>query len=68
MSSKTLSMPEDVIINMLKSLPEDRLTNLFWKTMVKSDVSPLSQEEIKDIHKGKIEFEKGETISWENIR
>ncbi|MCL0035647.1 hypothetical protein M1N02_03130 [Thermodesulfovibrionales bacterium] len=68
MSSKTLSMPEDVIINMLQSLPEDTLTNLFWKTMVKSDVAPFSQEEIKDIQKGKIEFEKGETISWENIR
>ncbi len=68
MSIKTLTMPEDVIINMLKTLPEDELVDIFWKTLVESDDSPLTTEEKKEIEEAKIEFEKGETIKWEDLR
>ncbi len=67
MTIKTVSMPEDVVINLLRTLPED-ITDIFWKSLVKSDVSPLTEEEKNDIKKAKKELEKGETVSWENIR
>ncbi len=68
MSSKILSIPEDALINILKVLPEGELVEIFWKALVESDVSPLRNEEIEEIKKGKIEFEKGETIKWENLK
>ena len=36
--------------------------------MIKSDVSPLEDEEREDIRQAKKEFKKGETQHWENIR
>ncbi len=68
MSTKTLDMPEDALINMLKALPEDTLIEIFWKTLVESDVSPLTDEEKEEIEKGKIEYEKGETIKWSDLK
>jgi len=68
MTIKTVSMPEDVVINLLRTLPEEDLIDIFWKSLVKSDVSPLTEEEKNDIKKAKKELEKGETLSWENIR
>ncbi len=66
--TKTVSMPEDVVINLLRTLPEEDIIDIFWKTLVKSDVSPLTEEEKNDIKRAKKELEKGETVSWENIR
>ena len=68
MTTKTISMPEDVVINLLKTLPEEDIINIFWKTLIESDVSPLTDEEREEIRKAKKEFKKGETVKWENIR
>lgn len=68
MSSKTLTLPEDAIVNMLRTLPENILVEIFWKTFVESDISPLTHEEREEIEKGKIEFKKGESIKWEKLR
>ena len=68
MPSKTLSMPEEVVVNMLKTLPKKDLINIFWKTIAESDVSPLIDEEREDVKQAKKEFKKGETRKWENIR
>jgi hypothetical protein len=68
MPTKTISMPEDVVINLLKTLPEEDIIDIFWKTLIESDVSPLTDEEREKIRKAKKEFEKGETVKWENIR
>ena len=68
MGSKILSIPEDSLIAVLKTLPENELIEIFWKALVESDVSPLSHEEREEIKKGKMEFEKGETIKWENLK
>ena len=68
MREKTLSLPEDALVNMLKTLPENVLVDIFWKTLVRSDISPLTQEEVEEIKKGKEEFKKGETVRWENLR
>ncbi|MBZ4682446.1 MAG: hypothetical protein JG778_1521 [Thermodesulfobacterium sp.] len=61
-------MPEDAIINLLKTLPEDVLIDIFWKTIVEVDVSPLTAEEKEEIKKAKDEYGKGETIKWENLK
>jgi hypothetical protein len=55
MSTKIVPMPEDAVINMLKTLPEDVLIDIFWKTLVESDVSPLIEEERKELEKAKDE-------------
>ncbi len=68
MSIKTLEMPEDALVNMLKALPEDTLVEIFWKTLVESDSDPLSDEEKEDVRKGKIEYGKGETIPWQDLQ
>jgi len=68
MTNKTLTLPEDVVINLLKTLPEDTLVDIFWKTLVESDVSPLTQEEREAIEQGKREFNKKETIKWEDLK
>ena len=60
-------MPEEVVVNMLKTLPKKDLINIFWKTIAESDVSPLRDEEREDIKQAKKEFKKGETLKWENI-
>lgn len=49
MTTKTLSMPEYVVIDMLKTLPEKDLVDIFWKTIISCDVSPLTDDERKEI-------------------
>ena len=68
MGTKTLTMPEDALVNMLKTLPEDILIDVFWRTVVESDISPLTKEEKELISKGKLEHKKGETIKWQDLR
>jgi hypothetical protein len=68
MLAKTLTIPEDAMVNMLKTLPDDILVEVFWKALVESDVSPLTHEEREEIDKGRIEFKKGETIKWDTLK
>ena len=68
MNTKTISIPEDAFVDILKSLPENILTNIFWKTFVHTDDSPLSESDKKEISKAKDEFRKGETIRWQHIK
>jgi len=68
MSTKILSMPEDALINMLKTLPEETLLDIFWKTLAEYDIYPLTDEEREEIRKGKEELVKGETIKWADLR
>lgn len=68
MGSKTLTMPEDALVNMLKTLPEDMLIDVFWRAVVESDISALTKEERELISKGKAEHKKGETIKWQDLR
>ena len=56
MGTKTLTMPEDILID------------VFWRTVVESDVTALTKEEKELISKGKLEHKKGETIKWQDLR
>lgn len=68
MSGKTITMPEATIIALLKTLPEDILIDIFWKTLVESDVSPLTRAEKKRIETGKKEFIMRETAKWKDLK
>ena len=43
--TKTVLISEDMIIAMLKELPEDTLMDIFSKMLIKNDTSPLIVEE-----------------------
>lgn len=68
MGTKTLTMPEDALVSMLKTLPEDILIDVFWRTVVESDITALTKQEKALIGKGKLEHKKGETIKWKDLR
>ena len=68
MGSKTLTMPEDALVNMLKTLPEDVLIEVFWRTVVTNDTDSLLSDEKEAIATGREELEKGETVKWEDIK
>lgn len=61
-----MTMPEDALVSMLKTLPEDILIDVLWKTVVESDITALTEKEL--IRKGKLEHKKGETIKWQDLR
>jgi hypothetical protein len=64
----TITIPEKAIVNILKDLPENILRNIFWKTFVSYDDSPLTDIEKKSLAKAKLELKKGETIKWQGIK
>ena len=66
--AKTILIPEDSIIGMLKALPEDALMDIFSKILIKGDTSPLTDEEKASYKKALKEYEKGEVISWEDLK
>ena len=68
MNTKNLSIPEDTIINMLKMLPKKVLVDIFWKTLVEPDTSPLTLNEKDSIQKGLVEYKMGTTVKWKNIK
>ena len=68
MHTKNLSMPEDALVNMLKTLPVHALIEIFWRTFVESDTSPLTEDEREELEKGKTESAKGKTIKWTDIK
>ncbi len=66
--AKTILIPENSIIEMLKALPQDTLVDIFSKTLVQSDVSPLTAEEKASYKKALKEYEEGEVTSWKDLK
>ena len=64
MSSKTLPISEESLVNLLRTLPEKKLAEVFWKTFVEFDASPLTAREKRAVKKGTEEHKRGETISF----
>ncbi len=65
---KTIPVAENALVTMLKSLPEDMLATVFWKTFVHADTSPLSREEKNAVAQAREEYKKQQTVKWQNIR
>lgn len=68
MGAKTLTMPEDALVGMLKSLHEKTLLDVFWKSVVQCDTSALRADEKKDRRKAREELKQGLTIKWHDLR
>ncbi len=68
MGTKTLSMPEDAIVSLLKSLEKKALPDIFWKAVVESDVTPLKEDEKKDRERAREELKRGLTLKWKDLR
>ena len=68
MPAKTLTIPEDALVNILKTLPEDELMDVFHKTVVESDTSPLSKIEKAELKSARKELTRKETIRWKDLR
>lgn len=66
--AKTILIPENSIIGMLKALPRDTLLGIFAKILIEGDASPLSDEEKASYEKASKEYERGEVISWEDLK
>mgnify|MGYP001577516931 FL=1 len=67
-TTKTIPVPENALIDILKSLPENILADVFWKTFVHPDDAPLTPADKTEITKAKDEFRKHQTIKWQDIR
>jgi len=66
--AKTVSIPEDSIIAMLKGLPENILMDIFSKMLIRSDTSPLTDQEETSYKEALKEHKKGEIINWESLK
>ena len=66
--AKTIPIPENSIIEILKAVPQDTLMDILSKVLIQSDVSPLTDEERALYEKAMKEYEKGEVISWEDLK
>jgi len=65
--AKTVSISEETIIAMLRELPESTLMDMFWKILVDSDTSPLTDEENASYREALQEHERGEVLSWQDV-
>jgi hypothetical protein len=66
--AKTVPVSEDSIVAMLKGLPESILIDIFSKTLIRSDTSPLTAAEEASYREALEAHERGETISWNDLR
>ena len=66
--AKTILVPEDSIVEILRALPEKTLVEIFSKILIESDSSPLTGEEETSYNKALREHEKGEVITWESLK
>lgn len=65
--AKTVSISEETIIAMLRELPESTLMDMFWKILVDSDTSPLTDEGNASYREALQEHERGEVLSWQDV-
>ncbi len=64
MKVKNVSIPIDIIIELLKKLNEEEKQEIFEKVFLEEDTSPLTIEEKQEIERSDHELKNRETISW----
>ena len=64
MKTKNVSIPIDIIIELLKKLNEEERQEIFEKVFLEVDNSPLTIEEKQEIERAEQELKNKETISW----
>ncbi|TAL31780.1 MAG: hypothetical protein EPN93_17010 [Spirochaetes bacterium] len=68
MPVKKISIPEDVIIGMLRSVPESSLVEIFWKAVVREDTAPLNSAEKRAVKDALDAYTHGTTTNWKSVR
>jgi hypothetical protein len=68
MSSKTINISEETLINFLKSLPEESLIDILINVLVENDTTRLTEEEKDRIIKAKDDLKSGDLVDWKDIR
>lgn len=68
MNTSTVNLPQNIIVDLLKELPDEVLQDIFWKVFTESEVQVLSDDEKSDILAAEEQFQRGETIKWENLK
>ena len=64
MEVKNVSIPIDIIIDLLKKLSDDAKQEIFEKVFLEEDTLPLTIEERYEIKRAEKELKNEETISW----
>ncbi len=67
-NANTVSLSQDVIVGLLKELPDDVLQDIFWKVFTDFETYALSEDEKSDLNAADLDFKKSETISWEDLQ
>ncbi len=68
MQAQSVCLPQNVIIDLLKELPEDALRAIFWQVFTDFEGHALDDEERSDLLLANDDWEKGETIEWQALR
>jgi len=66
--ARTVPISEDGIIAMLRGLPENVLMDIFLKMLIRSDTSPLTHQEERSYAEALKDYNRGETVSWEDLK
>ncbi len=65
MRTDTVSIPLEVIVELLKNLNEEAREKIFEEVFLEADTSPLTEEERKLLEIAERELREGETIPWD---
>jgi len=68
MNSEIITLKKQNLINFLKSFPEEELEEIFLELLIESEEEPLSEEERERVKVALQEYQKGETVKWEDIK
>ncbi|RLC46568.1 MAG: hypothetical protein DRH57_05830 [Candidatus Cloacimonadota bacterium] len=64
MQTKKITVPIEIIIQLLKRLKDEEKEEIFKEVFIEEDTQPLTEEERISINIAEEELKKGETISW----
>ena len=64
MALKTVTIPINCLIDMLKQLNDKEKNEIFEKVFFDTENQPLSRSERESIARAEEELERGETIPW----
>ncbi len=59
-----ISIPVDVIVEILKNLDESVKDEIFERVFLEEDTFPVDEAESSAIQRAEAELEKGETVNW----
>jgi hypothetical protein len=64
MEAKTIHIPMEILVNLLKSLNDREKNEIFEKVFIDEENEPLSEEEKESVILAEQELKDGKTISW----